>query len=403
MSSEDAERALLAERVLAEQEERRRLGELLHDGPVQQLAAIAQIVDAALATLRSGERDQADEMLSRALVLARTALPPRHPGTISLALAERDPRDRPAYPTVAAPPQLMPDDVRAVSSGGRARSRFTLNGRQFTLHAAFATGEPTRATLATVNRVLRSFEVGAIAVAAAPRGPALQRGSAEGVAVEIYRSGTVRFRFSPASSTYRQLRGGQVSVACLTFDSVAPWEPNQWGTSKTLAETIQFTLNEATRPGLPWATVDPQTEPKPPFDGCLVSGSYGRRWNDPRGQHSPVEIAFTATGGRFFEERAIARDLALFVRTPALRTARAALKRGGDAPSAAVLTRGLPARVRTLERRDAPTNGDQIGVWSNQRDLIEVSARAASGKRLFIELRGGRGSRHNLEGLAFVH
>jgi len=68
-----------------------------------------------------------------------------------------------------------------------------------------------------------------------------------------------------------------------------------------------------------------------------------------------------------------------------------------------VLTRGLPARVRTLERRDAPTNGDQIGVWSNQRDLIEVSARAASGKRLFIELRGGRGSRHNLEGLAFVH
>ena len=73
MSSEDAERALLAERVLAEQEERRRLGELLHDGPVQQLAAITQIVDAALATLRAGERDQAEEMLARGLVLARDA------------------------------------------------------------------------------------------------------------------------------------------------------------------------------------------------------------------------------------------------------------------------------------------------------------------------------------------
>jgi two-component system NarL family sensor kinase len=73
LSSEDAERALLAERVLAEQEERRRLGELLHDGPVQQLAAITQIVDAALATLRAGERDQADEMLARGLVLAQDA------------------------------------------------------------------------------------------------------------------------------------------------------------------------------------------------------------------------------------------------------------------------------------------------------------------------------------------
>ena len=73
MSPEDAERALLAERVLAEQEERRRLAELLHDGPVQHLAAITQIVDAALATLRSGEGERADEMLTRGLVLARDA------------------------------------------------------------------------------------------------------------------------------------------------------------------------------------------------------------------------------------------------------------------------------------------------------------------------------------------
>jgi two-component system, NarL family, sensor kinase len=71
--TDDAERALLAERILAEQEERRRLGELLHDGPVQHLSAIAQIVDAALATLRSGDEKRTDELLSRGLELARDA------------------------------------------------------------------------------------------------------------------------------------------------------------------------------------------------------------------------------------------------------------------------------------------------------------------------------------------
>ncbi|CAN5320202.1 hypothetical protein BH20ACT13_BH20ACT13_02690 [soil metagenome] len=71
--TDEAERALLAERILAEQEERRRLGELLHDGPVQHLSAIAQIVDAALAASRSGERERTEEILSRGLELARGA------------------------------------------------------------------------------------------------------------------------------------------------------------------------------------------------------------------------------------------------------------------------------------------------------------------------------------------
>ena len=40
---------------------------------MQHLSAIAQIVDAALATLRSGERERTDEILSRGLELARDA------------------------------------------------------------------------------------------------------------------------------------------------------------------------------------------------------------------------------------------------------------------------------------------------------------------------------------------
>lgn len=70
---DEAERALLAERMLAEQEERRRVAELLHDGPIQQLSAISQMLDAGLADLGSGEKERAVEVFSRGLELARDA------------------------------------------------------------------------------------------------------------------------------------------------------------------------------------------------------------------------------------------------------------------------------------------------------------------------------------------
>jgi two-component system NarL family sensor kinase len=71
LSPDDAERQLVAERILAEQEERRRLAELLHDGPVQHLSAIAQMLDTAVAIVREGQGESAEEILARALELAR--------------------------------------------------------------------------------------------------------------------------------------------------------------------------------------------------------------------------------------------------------------------------------------------------------------------------------------------
>ena len=71
--TDETERALFAERILAEQEERRRLAELLHDGPIQHLAAIAQMLDAGLASVREGDSERAVAILDRGLQLARGA------------------------------------------------------------------------------------------------------------------------------------------------------------------------------------------------------------------------------------------------------------------------------------------------------------------------------------------
>src|SRR6478735_10665737 len=59
--------------MLAEQEERRRVAELLHDGPIQQLSAISQMLDAGLSELDGGDGERAREVFTRGLELAREA------------------------------------------------------------------------------------------------------------------------------------------------------------------------------------------------------------------------------------------------------------------------------------------------------------------------------------------
>ncbi len=61
------------ERLRAERDERRRLSELVHDGPVQHLAALGQMLDAAVLALGEGDTAGVASLVTRAREIAREA------------------------------------------------------------------------------------------------------------------------------------------------------------------------------------------------------------------------------------------------------------------------------------------------------------------------------------------
>jgi signal transduction histidine kinase len=69
-SSHDPTEEVLA----AEQDERRRIALFLHDGPVQSLAGVALMLDAALDFMRRGNTDQAAEVLEKAMLRTRLTI-----------------------------------------------------------------------------------------------------------------------------------------------------------------------------------------------------------------------------------------------------------------------------------------------------------------------------------------
>ena len=60
--------------IAAEQDERRRIALFLHDGPVQNLAGIALMLDAALHSITIGKLDDAESVLSTALDRQRATI-----------------------------------------------------------------------------------------------------------------------------------------------------------------------------------------------------------------------------------------------------------------------------------------------------------------------------------------
>jgi two-component system NarL family sensor kinase len=74
MSNEASRRELTEQVLAAEQDERRRIALFLHDGPVQSLAGVALLLDAATDFVRRGETERAVEIMEKALSRTRTTI-----------------------------------------------------------------------------------------------------------------------------------------------------------------------------------------------------------------------------------------------------------------------------------------------------------------------------------------
>src|SRR2546423_2507128 len=71
----EAERSRLSDQLItAEQDERRRLANELHDGAVQSLSGVALLLDAGLNSIAEGRRDEAQEIIGRALERHRATI-----------------------------------------------------------------------------------------------------------------------------------------------------------------------------------------------------------------------------------------------------------------------------------------------------------------------------------------
>ena len=74
MADEPSPRDLTEQVLAAEQDERRRIALFLHDGPVQSLAGVALMLDAALDFVQRGKQEQGAEVLEKAMVRTRLTI-----------------------------------------------------------------------------------------------------------------------------------------------------------------------------------------------------------------------------------------------------------------------------------------------------------------------------------------
>lgn len=212
-----------------------------------------------------------------------------------------------------------------------------------------------------------------------PPSAPLQRGSAQGVEVVVGANEVAVFDATGATAAARRLLRGSVTYGCFRVRGATGQRSlGHWGGFADHVALRFFNLGT-------------------PFDGCEIRGSYGHRWRDRNGSHSAVEIPFTPAAERFFEDRATARDLALFVRMRKVQQLRRL--------TGAELVRALGSEFGTaLDVLDAPEGrpgSGRVGYWPGAERT--VFRRVSPTGRVFqVEVRNGKVVRDNLGELAKV-
>ena len=139
--------------IAAEQDERRRIALFLHDGPVQNLAGIALMLDAALYSITTGKLDDAKSVLSSALDRQRATI--RELRDLSFALEPVVLRDQGFAPALQAlaeqvgtANQIRIDlDVTAAEKIGESAQVATYTIIRELLDQAIRRGPPTTVTV----------------------------------------------------------------------------------------------------------------------------------------------------------------------------------------------------------------------------------------------------------------
>jgi hypothetical protein len=229
-------------------------------------------------------------------------------------------------------------------------------------------------------------------------GKPVQQASVAGATIDVYPGGAI-VHFTSDDGPYAFLRdhlGGsdEVGLECLQLAFGA----GRWGDLPTAISGATFGRVLRERFGATALYADPA----PPYDACSIGGHYGRRWDENVGYHSAVEFPFNPLAERFFAERAVARRLAYFVRSPKMREIRAALKAGDTAPSSVEIASRFDESVVALAARDEMPSPGKVGVWSDGQQTIVAAERADDGRRMWVELDRGRIGPHDLHGLAGV-
>jgi len=287
---------------------------------------------------------------------------------------------------------------------GNAYSFRLIPDRPWVAIAAYDAGgtEVYREPLEGVGRALptaSSAKVWAPGPPARPNEPPLQHASTSDAVVDVYRKGIVEVRFtSTASEAYRRLvrtsrhSAGVAGIDCSTVAfGNGRWKQLGGGSNSRVGPEMGMRMDTA-HGGMP----------SPPFDACEVSGTYGRYWNDEEGTHELVEVAFTAVGRRYLDERATARDLAYLVRSKKMHAIRLAVHRGRPAPSAEELARILGSRVIPLASRNGTAPNRKVGVWTGGR-LIVASELTPAGRRLYVTIDALRIGPNDIRDLSFVY